>query len=339
MHRALIVSGANVEVVTNGSADLDRFDGVVLPGVGATGPAMATLSRNGLVEPIRQFRGPLLAVCVGMQVLFDYSVEDDTVGLQLLAGTVRKLTSLPLPHMGWNDVEHEADPLFGAAHGGTPFYFVHSFALDDASHPDAIGTTTYGDQTFVSAGHVFGKMDAVPMTEAVVIGLSMGGYVALAMAREAPGRVQALGLIGSKPDPDTPEAKQGRDRQAESVVADGPSSLVAPLTTALLADASSIETRARLRTMIEHTSTETYVSALRGMRDRPDTTDVITSFSGPIAVMVGEKDPLVTVERNAEIAGLARDGVAVPVPDSGHLVPMEDPRAVALFIADLVARL
>lgn len=151
MHRALIVSGANVEVVTNGSADLDRFDGVVLPGVGATGPAMATLSRNGLVEPIRQFRGPLLAVCVGMQVLFDYSVEDDTVGLQLLAGTVRKLTSLPLPHMGWNDVEHEADPLFGAAHGGTPFYFVHSFALDDASHPDAIGTTTYGDQTFVSA--------------------------------------------------------------------------------------------------------------------------------------------------------------------------------------------
>lgn len=189
------------------------------------------------------------------------------------------------------------------------------------------------------ARHVFGKMDAVPMTEAVVIGLSMGGYVALAMAREAPGRVQALGLIGSKPDPDTPEAKQGRDRQAESVVADGPSSLVAPLTTALLADASSIETRARLRTMIEHTSTETYVSALRGMRDRPDTTDVITSFSGPIAVMVGEKDPLVTVERNAEIAGLARDGVAVPVPDSGHLVPMEDPRAVALFIADLVARL
>ena len=151
MRRALIVSGADVEVVTDGSSDLDSFDGVVLPGVGATGPAMATLTRNHLVDPIRQFRGPLLAVCVGMQVLFDYSVEDNTVGLQLVPGTVRKLTSTPLPHMGWNDVEYEADPLLGAVRGRTPFYFVHSFALDDASHPDAIGTTTYGHQTFVSA--------------------------------------------------------------------------------------------------------------------------------------------------------------------------------------------
>ncbi len=151
MHRALSTSGAIVTVVTDGDTDLDAFDGAVLPGVGATGPAMATLKRNGLVDPIQAFRGPLLAVCVGMQILFEFSQEDATPGLAIVPGVVQKLDASPLPHMGWNDVDHLPDPLFGNEVGTAPFYFVHSFAVVGDDHPFAVGTTTYGDSTFVAA--------------------------------------------------------------------------------------------------------------------------------------------------------------------------------------------
>lgn len=150
MERALAVSGASVAIVTDGSIGLDRYDGVVLPGVGATGPAMATLHERGLVAPISSYQGPLLAVCVGMQVLFEYSREDATRCLGLIPGTVRKLTGRPLPHMGWNDVTHGPDPVLGSG-GPTPFYFVHSFALTEIDDSSVVGTTTYGDQTFASA--------------------------------------------------------------------------------------------------------------------------------------------------------------------------------------------
>jgi len=149
MARALAVAGADVTVVTDGSHDLSSFDGAVLPGVGATGPAMATLTRTGLSDQIRNFDGPLLAVCVGMQVLFEFSEEDRTNGLALLPGIVTKLETTPLPHMGWNDVVYDRDPLLGGDQA-TPFYFVHSFALRDIDHPDAAGTTSYGHETFVS---------------------------------------------------------------------------------------------------------------------------------------------------------------------------------------------
>ena len=211
--------------------------------------------------------------------------------------------------------------------------------------PDLLG---FGDEPWPIDGdlsmarqarHVLDSMSRVGMDSACVIGLSMGGYVALAMAQADPDRVLALGLIGSKPDPDTPEARQARDQQAELVVEEGASALVSPMTSALIAEDADIEVRARLRTMIERTRNETYVSALRGMRDRPDTSAVLADFPGPFATMVGTADPLVSVQRNEEIAAQAVDGVAVIAPGSGHLVPMERPKAVAALVADLAARL
>lgn len=220
--------------------------------------------------------------------------------------------------------------------------------LVDSDHnvfvPDLAG---FGSQPWPSDGdlsmsaqasHVLARMDAEGIDSACVVGLSMGGYVALAMARRAPNRVRALGLIGSKPDPDTPEAREGRNRQAELVVSEGASTLVGPLTAALLAPTATLVVKARLRTMIERTRVETYVSALAGMRDRDDTSDVIESFDGPVAAMVGAFDNLVSVERNEQIAASAVDGVAITVGGAGHLVPMEDPRSVATFIADLARR-
>ncbi len=189
------------------------------------------------------------------------------------------------------------------------------------------------------AGHVLALMDAEDIDEAVVVGLSMGGYVALALASMAPHRVQALGLVGSKPEADSPEARTGRDRQAELVVAEGREVLVAPMTSALVADDASLMTKARLRTMVERTALETYVSALVGMRDRPDRSDALASFEGPVAILVGSQDPLVPVARAHEIAALAIDGTIAVVDGAGHLVPMEKPSAVVAFVTELVSRL
>jgi imidazole glycerol-phosphate synthase subunit HisH len=158
MERALRRTGALVSIV-EGAFDTAAFDGLVLPGVGATGPAMRTLRRTGLVDSIRGFEGPLLGVCVGMQLLFDRSREDATTCLGLIDGVVRPIDASPLPHMGWNDVHHDGAEPFGAVPAGALAYFVHSFAAHP-SDPDVVAaTTTYGTDTFASAvrlGNVLG---------------------------------------------------------------------------------------------------------------------------------------------------------------------------------------
>ncbi len=157
MMRAIETVGANPTLVQSGP--LDAFDGVVLPGVGATGPAMRSLSKTGLADELRSFRGPLLGVCVGMQLLFDYSTEDGTHCLGLIKGQVRRIDATPLPHVGWNSVEHEANALFDGLDGHPLFYFVHSFAVDPAVPNVTFGRNSYDNDTFTSvalAGAVSG---------------------------------------------------------------------------------------------------------------------------------------------------------------------------------------
>lgn len=197
-----------------------------------------------------------------------------------------------------------------------------------------------GDLTMeAQARHVFAAMDEAGVDSAVVVGLSMGGYVALAMLELDPSRLAGLGLIGSKPEGDTEEGRIGRDGQAETVVASGSSVLVEPMTNALVASDAALMTRARLRTMIERTRIETYVSALAGMRDRPDRSEVLAAYECPVAILVGTHDPLVSVEQGQEIVSLCKDATLTVAPDAGHLVPMEDPTLVVTWISELVHRI
>lgn len=129
------------------ATDLHEFDGVILPGVGATGAAMRTLRRTGLDHALRSHRRPMFAVCVGMQLLFEWSEEDGAACLGIMGGAVRKVRAKPLPHMGWNDVIGD-DPLLDPS--PTPFYFVHSY-VPRPDDPDVIvGTTRYDDDHFAS---------------------------------------------------------------------------------------------------------------------------------------------------------------------------------------------
>ncbi len=107
---------------------------VILPGVGAAGPGMATLRQKELTDCIRNLSQPVLGVCLGMQLLFEHSEEGDTPCLGILPGRVVRLpgqNGLSVPHMGWNPIRvtRSDNPLL---HGldGRHFYFVHSYAAE-----------------------------------------------------------------------------------------------------------------------------------------------------------------------------------------------------------------
>lgn len=155
--QALRVAGAEVAVARR-PGDLDGADGLVVPGVGAAGPAMARLARCALVEPIRAWIGadrPFLGICLGMQLLFEGSDEDGAVTLGILPGRTERLRDAPhLPHIGWNAVHRVRDhPLFAGIAPDAPFYFVHSYAPRPAgpgAEGLALATTEHGG-TFVPA--------------------------------------------------------------------------------------------------------------------------------------------------------------------------------------------
>lgn len=149
--RALERTGATVSV-TERPEHLGDADGLVLPGVGTTAAAMERLDADGWPEPLAAWERPLLGVCVGLQLFFDRSAEDDGGRcLGLMAGSVNRLDDAPLlPHIGWNDVDMTPHPIFAGLTPGTPFYFVHSYAPLPTDPGIVIGRTTYG-ATFVSA--------------------------------------------------------------------------------------------------------------------------------------------------------------------------------------------
>lgn len=157
--RALAAAGADVRVTDDLAAAADA-DGLVVPGVGAYAACMAGLEALGagpvIAERVAAGR-PVLGICVGMQVLFEYGEEHGVVtkGLGLLPGGVTRLAATRLPHMGWNTVRApEGSVLFAGLSEQSRFYFVHSYAMGDPAALAAAGarvTTSHHDTDFVAA--------------------------------------------------------------------------------------------------------------------------------------------------------------------------------------------
>jgi len=147
-------------VLTTDAAQLKAATHVMLPGVGAAADCMARLHKAGLIETIRELRQPLLGICVGMQLLFEASEEGDVPCLGLLPGRVRRFADrpdLPVPHMGWNQLEFSTpSPLLAGIAPGDYVYFVHSYCagVSDVT----LATAHYGKpfSALVQQGHVYG---------------------------------------------------------------------------------------------------------------------------------------------------------------------------------------
>lgn len=124
--------GANVRIVRDAwqLADCDR---IVLPGVGAAAPAMALLRERGMDAALRVTALPLLGICLGMQLLFEYSEEGGVACLGRFPGRVQRMASSDgarVPHMGWNRLRHERpSALTAGIADGEQAYFVHAYAV------------------------------------------------------------------------------------------------------------------------------------------------------------------------------------------------------------------
>jgi glutamine amidotransferase len=138
-------------------------DGIVVPGVGAFPEAMRRLRAAGLDELIRERAEsgvPVLGLCLGMQLLFDFSDEHEgSAGLGLLPGRVTALRAPRVPHIGWNLVTFERPSVLTAGLGdAAAFYHVHSLVPEPAVADDVVGRGEYGERfvSIVERGNVMG---------------------------------------------------------------------------------------------------------------------------------------------------------------------------------------
>lgn len=155
--KALEHAAPGTEVlVTDDAAKIEAADKVVFPGVGAIRDCIGELDRRGLSEVVREAAAtrPLLAICIGMQALMEFSEENDGTGcLAVVPGKVRFFgtglrdeggAALKVPHMGWNQVHQIEHPLWHAIAQDSRFYFVHSYYVEPADAAVVAGRCSYG---------------------------------------------------------------------------------------------------------------------------------------------------------------------------------------------------
>lgn len=181
-------------------------------------------------------------------------------------------------------------------------------------------------------------LDLVSAEAADIIGLSMGGYVAMAFAERYPDRMRSLALIDTRAGADSAEAKAGRDAMAIRLLEEGRWVIAEALGSGLLGPGASIAARARIRSMVEACPYETIVGALGGMRDRPDRTAVLPSVPVPAAVIVGEMDAVTPPEESMAMAEALPDAALTVIPGSGHIASIEASEAVNEALGALFSR-
>jgi imidazole glycerol-phosphate synthase subunit HisH len=156
--KALEKAGANPRI-TDSPIVIQQADAVVLPGVGAFDPAVQHLRSRKLEKPIRDAIAsgkPFLGICLGLQILFEFSEEGVEPGLGIIQGKVRRFRPEPgitVPHMGWNQLNYEQPKTILWEHlPAHPWvYFVHSFYVDPTNPQVKAATVTHGSQTITAA--------------------------------------------------------------------------------------------------------------------------------------------------------------------------------------------
>ncbi|ATY14375.1 alpha/beta hydrolase [Amycolatopsis sp. AA4] len=189
-----------------------------------------------------------------------------------------------------------------------------------------------------AARDVVALLDKLELDQVILGGCSMGGYLAMAVLRQAPERVGGLLLIDTKATADTPEAAQARLDVASRAEAEGVKGWLAEANLPkLLADSASTDVQTRVRELIDAQPPSGVAWAARAIRNRPDSVDLLREVDVPALVIVGERDALTPLDAANTMVEALPDATLAVLPDVGHLTPLEDPAGVVEAILGWVS--
>ena len=223
---------------------------------------------------------------------------------------------------------------------GTPLMLIHGYPLDHTSWDEVVSLLEnefdvitpdlrgFGQSTTVEtpytmsdmADDLAGLLDHLGIEKTALAGHSMGGYVALAFAKKYPRRVSGLGLVSSQAAADSPEGKDRRYQTAADVAQKGVGVVAEAMTPKLSADA---RVQAFVRAVIEKQSQSAVIGALKAMAEREDLMSHLSSVTFPVALIHGNADVLIPIERAKEIKAVLPSARFVELQGAGHMPMME----------------
>jgi len=181
-------------------------------------------------------------------------------------------------------------------------------------------------------------LDHLGIGSAVVGGVSMGGYAALALLRADPGRVRGLVLADTQVSADDEAGRSAREELARAVLAGGMEVLVERQLPRLLSSRAPAGVRAAVEAMIRASAPLGAAAALRGMALRVDGRDILARFGGPTLVLVGSDDVVTPREKARAMADLVPGSELVEIPEAGHLANVEAPGPFNAALGRYLAR-
>ncbi|HLG15747.1 MAG TPA: alpha/beta hydrolase [Blastocatellia bacterium] len=245
---------------------------------------------------------------------------------------------------------------------GLPIVFIHAFPLNQSMWDEQVATLSADFRTITldlrgfgksdapegsysmdqMAADVHGLMSALSIESAVLVGLSMGGYISLAFQRNYPESVRAMVLANTRAGIDTSEGRGRRMKSAEKAEREGVKAIADDMVAAFY-PASRVGTRrevvARVRLMIEGNSPRGIAAAQRGMAQRMDSTPVLPRLACPVLLIAGAVDELTPIEE-AEVlrSGIRRSGLRL-IDNAGHLSNLDQPEAFNAAVREFLGSL
>lgn len=236
---------------------------------------------------------------------------------------------------------------------GPPLVLIHGFPFDhsiwdeilphledkfDLILPDLRGfgeSTTFESQySILDVAHdIAFLLDALGIQNTSLVGHSMGGYVALAFAKQYPERMNSLVLVASQAADDTPERKEGRYKTAADVTENGVGIVVEAMIGKLTARP---DVQSRIRPIMERQGVPgVVVGALKAMAGREDSSSFLASFKGRIGLIHGDADELIPIDRALEINALNPSAFLHVLPGVGHMPMLEMPVETAIALTSI----
>ena len=236
---------------------------------------------------------------------------------------------------------------------GFPIVWIHGFPLSSAIfepqtgiagfrhlRPDLPGfgqTPPNGTEESMGsyAREVIAMLDKKKIERAVIAGFSMGGYVAMQILRDAPERVAALLLIDTRETPDSDEGRAGRLKSAADVEANGIGSVVESMLPKMV---HSESLRPQVRAIMETSSKEGVIAALKAMAARPDSAETLRNVSVAALVVVGDRDVITPPSDAERMVAMIPNAEMAPIARAGHLANYEGAAQLNPLVTAFLAR-